>query len=217
VATSAAGLLTAETTPAVARRAWPQWLALGLAMLAVAVVAVLRADIGAQLLLGALGVFLVVRGAVLVRGSRALGAELAGRARGLGAVSVVAGLAASAVAVASAALAGQVLLVAVPVVLLAAGVGLIARGGLARRGGQVLLVWSALVGGLLVATGLGQGWDRAASVATVVAALAVAVLAVPLLVGAARLRAVGAQPDPEPTRSLGCAGCACAGGGCGVG
>jgi hypothetical protein len=201
----------------VARRAWPQWLALGLAMLAVAVVSVVRADIGAQLLLGAIGVFLVVRGAVLVSSARALGAELAGRARGLGAVSVVAGLAASAVAVVSAAPAGQVLLVAVPVVLLGAGVGLIARGGLARRGGQVLLVWSALVGGLLVATGLGQGWDRAASVATVVAALAVAVLAVPLLVGAGRLRAVGAQPDPEPARPLGCAGCACAGGGCGVG
>jgi hypothetical protein len=158
-----------------------------------------------------------VRVAVLASSDRHLGSEKPGSPRGHGAVSAVAGLAASAVAVASAALPGQVLLVAVPVVLLGAGVGLIARGGLARRGGQVLLVWSALVGGLLVATGLGQGWDRAASVATVVAALAVAVLAVPLLVGAARLRAVGAQPDPEPTRPLGCAGCACAGGGCGVG
>ena len=98
--------------------------------------------------------------------------------------------------------------------LLVAGVALLARGGLARRGGQALLVWSVLVGGLLVVAGVGQGWDRAASVATVVAALAVAVLAVPLLVGAANLRAVGARPDPEPGRPLGCAGCACAGGGC---
>jgi hypothetical protein len=213
VATSAAGLLTAETTPAVARRTWPHWLALGLAMLAVAVVTVVQGD--PRLLLGAIGVFLAVRGAVLLIGARALPAELGGRARGLGAVSVVAGLAGAVVAVISATLAGQVLLVAVPVLLLGAGLGLLARGGLARRGGQALLVWSALVGGLLVATGLGQSWDRAASVATVVAALAVAVLAVPLLVGAAQLRAVGARPDPEPTRPLGCAGCACSGGGCG--
>ena len=98
--------------------------------------------------------------------------------------------------------------------LLVTGLALLARGGLARRGGQALLVWSVLVGGLLVVTGIGQSWDRAASVATVVAALAVAVLAVPLLIGAANLRAVGARPDPEPGRPLGCAGCACAGGGC---
>jgi hypothetical protein len=216
VATVATGILTAETTPAVARRTWPLWLALGLAMLAVAVVAVVRDD-GARLLLGAIGLFLAVRGVVLVRTAGALDAALADRARGLGAVSVVAGLAGFGAAIVSGTLAGQVLLVAVPLVLLAAGAGLLTRGGVARRGGQVLLVWSLLVGGLLVATGLGQSWERAASVATVVAALAVAVLAVPLLVGAGRLRAVGAQPDPEPSRPLGCAGCACAGGGCGVG
>jgi len=200
---AATGILTADATPAVARRAWPQWLALGLAMLVVAVVSVVLPDAGARLLLGAIGAFLAVRGAVLLTS-----------ARGLGAVSVVAGLAGLAVAVTSAAAAGWVLLIAVPVLLLGAGVGLLARSGLARRGGQALLVWSVLVGGLLVASGLGQGWDRAASVATVVGALAVAVLAVPLLVGAASLRAVGARPDPEEGRPLGCAGCACAGGGC---
>ena len=201
---SATGILTAEPTPAVARRTWPQWLGLGLAMLAVAVVSVVLPDAGARLLLGALGAFLAVRGLVLLP-----------VARGLGVVSVVAGAAGLAVAVTSAAAAGRVLLVAVPVLLLGVGLGLLGRSGLARRGGQALLVWSLLVGGLLVASGIGQGWDRAASVATVVAALAMAVLAVPVLIGAATLRTVGARPDPEPTRPLGCAGCACAGGGCG--
>jgi hypothetical protein len=109
-----------------------------------------------------------------------------------------------------------VLLVVVPLLLLVAAAGLLARGGLARRGGQALLVWSVLVAGLLVLTGVGPGWDRAADVATVVTALAVAVLAVPLLIGAVNLRTVGARSDPEEEgRPLGCAGCACAGGGCG--
>src|SRR4051794_6238526 len=174
-------------------------------MLVVAVVSVVLPDAGARLLLGAFGAFLAVRGTVL----------LAGGARSLGTVSVVTGLAGLGVAVFSESAAGWVLLVGVPLLLLGAGVGLLGRTGIARRGGQVLLVWAALVSGLLVATGLGQRWDRAASVATVVAALAVAVLAVPLLVGAANLRAVGARPDPEPTRPLGCSGCACSGGGCG--
>jgi len=200
----ATGILTADATPAVARRTWPQWLALGLAMLVVAVVSVVLPDAGARLLLGAIGAFLAVRGAVLLRS-----------ARGLGGTAIVAGAVGVAVSIASAAAAGWVLLVAVPVLLLAAGAGLLARGGLARRGGQALLLWSVLVSGLLVASGLAQGWDRAASVATVVGALAVAVLAVPLLIGAANLRAVGARPDPEEGRPLGCAGCACAGGGCG--
>jgi hypothetical protein len=216
VAALATGILTADASPAIARRTWPHWLGLGLAMLAVAVVALVWDAAGARLLLGAIGAFLAVRGAVLLGSARAIPDGLAGRVRGLGAASVVAGLAGLAIAVASAALAATVLLVAVPVVLLVAGVGLAARGGPARRGGQVLLVWSVLVGALLVVTGLGQGWDRAAGVATVVTSLAVAVLAVPLLIAAANLRAVGARPDPEPTRPLGCAGCACAGGGCGV-
>lgn len=185
-------------------------------MLVGAVFSVVVPD-GARLLLGGLGALLAARGAVLLTGARALTADLAGRARGLGAGAVVAGLAGLGVAAASADAARWALLVAVPVLLLVAGAGLLGRGAVARRGGQVLLVWGVLVGGLLLVTGLGPGWNRAASVATVVAAIAVAVLAVSLLVGAANLRAVGARPDPEPTRPLGCAGCACAGGGCGVG
>lgn len=214
---AATGILTAAATPAAARRTWPRWLVLGLAMLAVAVVSVVLPGAGARLLLGAVGAFLAVRGAVLLASARSLTADLAGRARGLGAVSVVAGPAGLLVALTSATAAGWVLMIGVPLLLLGAGVGLLARAGLARRGGQALLVWSVLVAGLLVAAALGRGWDRAASVATVVAAVAVAVLAVPLLVGAANLRAVGARPDPEPARPLRCAGCACAGGGCSLG
>ena len=212
--TSATGILTTDATPAVARRTWPQWLALGVAMLVVAVASLLWDAAGARLLLGALGAFLAVRGGVLLTRAGEL-SDLAGRARGLGVVSAVAGLAGLGVAVASAGLAGGVLLVVVPLALLATAAGLLARGGLLRRAGQATLVWAVLVAGLLVATGVAQGWERAAGVAGVVAAVAVAVLAVPLLVGAANLRAVGAQPDPDEGRPLGCAGCACSGGGCG--
>jgi hypothetical protein len=92
---------------------------------------------------------------------------------------------------------------------------LLVRGGSARRGGQALLVWSVLVAGLLVVTGVVQGWGRATDVAMVVTALAVAVLGVPLLIGAAQLRAVAAQPARAPAPAA-CAGCACGAGGCGA-
>ena len=173
------GILTAGTqaitTPEVARRAWPQWLALGVAMIAVAVTAVLWDDAGASLLLGALGLFLAVRGALLVRGARSGGmdAGMASRARSLGGAALIAGAAGLVVAAVSTVLAARVLLVAVPVLLVGAAASLLARGGGARRGGQALLVWSVLVTGLLVTTGLAQDWARAAGLATVVAALGV--------------------------------------------
>lgn len=219
MANGGTGILTSSTesmAPEVARRSWPRWAALGVLMPAVAVTAVLWESAGARLLLGALGLFLVVRGALLLRGARSAtaDAELAGRARGLGAAALGWGAAALVVALVSQTLAATVLLVAVPLLLLAAGAALASRGGTGRRGGQALLVWAVLVTGLLVATGLGQSWARAADVATVVGALAVAVLAVPVLVGAAGLRAAAARPV-APVRA-GCAGCACGAGGCGA-
>jgi hypothetical protein len=219
VANGGTGILTNSTeamAPEVAKRTWPRWLALGVLMIVVAVTAVLWDDAGARLLLGALGLFLVVRGALLLRGAGAADADLAGRARGLGAAAVGWGAAALVVALVSQAVSATVLLIAVPVLLLAAGAALAGRGGVARRGGQALLVWAVLTTGLLVATGLGQSWARAAEVATVVAALAVAVLAVPVLVGAAGLRAVAARPAPARTVPAACAGCACGAGGCGA-
>ena len=221
MATGGTSILTADisggATPEEARRAWPQWLALGVGMIAVAVVSVFWHAGGARLLLGAAGAFLVVRGAVLLRGARsgALDRPMAARARTLGTGALVVGAAALVAAVASGVLAARVLMVAVPVLLLGAAVGLLGRGGTARRGGQALLVWTVLVTGLLVATGVAQGWARAADVATVVGALAVAVLGVPLIVAAVGLRRVAAEPTPAPVRA-GCAGCACGAGGCGA-
>jgi hypothetical protein len=215
------GILTAGTpgvaTPEEARRAWPQWLALGVALIAAAVTSMLWDAAGARLLLGVLGLILAVRGAVLLRGARAgaVGPALASRARNLGTGALVVGAAALVVALSSGVLAARVLLVAVPVVLLAAGIGLLGRGGVHRRGGQALLVWTVLVTGLLVATGVAQGWARAADVATVVAALAVAVLGVPLILASAGLRRIAAQPAPA-ARPAACAGCACGAGGCGA-
>jgi uncharacterized membrane protein HdeD (DUF308 family) len=216
VANGGNGILTAEATPETARRTWPQWLALGIAMIAVAVVAVVWDAAGARLLLGALGLFLVVRGAVLLRAARtrALERKLAPRARNLGTAALAGGALALVVAVASPGLAALVLLVGVPILLLVAAAALLARSGrTARRGGQALLVWSVLVSGLLAVTGFAQGWDRAADVATVVSALALAVLGVPLLVAAAHLRTIAARP--APAAPAGCGGCACGAGGCG--
>ena len=211
---TAGTVLTAQPTREVARRAWPLWLALGVAMIAVAGVSIVWSDGGARLLLGALGLFLAVRGGALLRSAPRLTGELAGRARALGSVAAVAGLLALVVALVPGGAAAGVLLVGVPVVLLAGALALLSRSGTARRGGQVLLVWGVLVTGLLVVTGFARDWERAAGAATVVAALVLAVLAAPVLVSAMNLRAVAAQPPPAP-RGGGCGGCACGAGGCG--
>ncbi|WP_324273675.1 hypothetical protein [Blastococcus brunescens] len=69
---SATGILTSSTEsmdPQVARRTWPRWIGLGVLMVVVAVTAVLWDDAGARLVLGTAGLFLVVRGALLLRGA----------------------------------------------------------------------------------------------------------------------------------------------------
>lgn len=220
---SATGILSSGTgsmAPDVARRTWPRWVGLALLMLAVAVTAVLWDDAGSRLILGASGLFLTARGALLLRGagSGAMSPAVAGRARGLGTTAVLGGVLALGAAAVSESVAATVLLFAVPLLLLAGGAALLSRGGVSRRGGQAVLVWAALATALLVATGFAQGWGRAADVATVVAALGVAVLAVPVLVGASVLRTVAARPAPAPARTVpaACAGCACGAGGCGA-
>ncbi len=212
--TAAQTVRTAQPTPEVARRAWPQWLALGVAMIAVAVASAVWSDGGSRLLLGALGVFLAVRGVVLLRTAPALEGELAGRARTLGGLAVGAGAVGLVVALVSGVLAGRVLLVGVPLLVLAGALALISRPGAARRGGAAVLVAGLLVAGLLVATGVTEDWARAAEIATVLAALMVGLLAVPVLVSAVNLRTVAAQPAPAPVGG-GCGGCACGAGGCG--
>lgn len=218
MANATTSILTAEPTPAVARRSWPRWLALGLAAIAVALVALLWDAAGARLLLGSIGLFLAVRGALLVTSSGRVAAELAGRARALGAVALAGGAGAIAVAVAVGDLAGWVLLAGLPSLLLGAGLAVVARGGEARRGGRALLLWAVAATAVLAAVGLAVSWDRAVGVATALSALGVAVLGVAALVGAANLRALGALPDPEPepARPVGCGGCACGAGGCGA-
>jgi hypothetical protein len=124
------------------------------------------------------------------------------------------GVLALALAFGPAGVAGWVMLVAVPAGLLVAALTLLGRGGAVRRSGQAVLVWWALVTGLLVVTGLLAGWERAADGATVVGALGLGLLGVVLLVGSSSLRAIAAQP--VPARPAACAGCACGAGGCGI-
>jgi hypothetical protein len=200
--TAEPGLLAASADPDVARRAWPRWLVLGLGMLAVAAVGLFWPAQGARVLLGATGLFLLGRGVVVLR-DRSV--------RGLGIVAVVAGLAAAVVAALSVTGSAAVLLVAVPVLLLGGAAALARR---SRRGGLALLVWALLLTALLVGSGLARGWDSAAGVATVVAGLVMAGLAVPVLIGAVQLRAVA--NGPAPPIPAGCAGCACGAGGCGA-
>ncbi|MGY1773046.1 hypothetical protein [Blastococcus sp. SYSU D00813] len=205
-------MTAAQADPEVARRAWPRWLALGAALVLVAVVAAVWTASGARLLLAALGLFGAVRGAVLVAGAGRSGLDR--RVRGLGVGTALAGVAALAVAAVPGALAGWVLLVGAPLGLLAASVLLLSRGGVARRGGLVALVWSVLVTALLVGAGLATDWERARNGATLVAALGTAVLGLVLVTGSAGLRAAAARPTPP--KAAGCAGCACSGGGCGI-
>ncbi len=195
-----------RTSPEQARRAWPRWLAGGVALLVVAAVAVSWADGGARLLLGVAGALLAWRGGQL--------AAEGGRRRARGSAVAAAGVLALGLASVPAGLASWAVLVAVPAGLLVGALTLLGRGGAVRRSGQAALVWWALVTGLLVVTGLATGWERAAGGATVVGALGLGVLGVVLLVGSSSLRAIAAQP--APVRPAACAGCACGAGGCGI-
>jgi hypothetical protein len=206
VANGAAVLTAERTTPEEARRSWPRWLAGGVALLVVAVVAVFWDAAGARLLLGVVGALAAVRGGVLLA---------RGRSRGAAAVAVAAGPAGLAVALFWAPASGWVLLVGVPAGLLAGALVLLGRGGAARRSGLAALVWWALVTGLLLVAGAVTGWSRAADGATVVAALGVGLVGVFVLVGAANLRMLAQRP-PAPARPAACAGCACGAGGCGA-
>jgi hypothetical protein len=205
VASGAAVTAVERTSPEQARRAWPRWLAGGVALLVVAAVAAFWADGGARLLLGVTGALLAWRGGQLA-------AERGRRAHGWAVAAV--GVLAIAVASVSAGLASWVLLVAVPAGLLVGALTLVGRGGAVRRSGQAALVWWALVTGLLVVTGRVVGWERAADGATVVGAFGLGLLGVVLLVGASSLRTIAAQP--APARPAACAGCACGAGGCGI-
>src|SRR4051812_6584369 len=121
--------------------------------------------------------------------------EHAAAARPLGAVAVGLGAAAVVVSVLSASLSGRVLVVAVPVLLFLTAGALVPQGGAVRRGGQVLFGWSAVVTALVVGAGVTGGWDRAAEVATVMAAIALGGLGIAAIGSALVLRAVAARPS----------------------
>ena len=204
MANGATGILTAGTqgitTPEEARRAWPQWLALGVGMIAVALVSVFWDAAGARLLLGALGLFLVVRGAVLLRGARsgAVGdrpgrprprprhrraGRRCRRARRRRLLRGPGGPGAAG---------RRPVVLLVPASLSSAAAGPPGAAGRRCSSGPS---WSPACSS---PPGVAQGWARAADVATVVAALAVAVLGVPLIVGVDGLRRVAAEPAPAP-------------------
>ncbi len=187
---------------------WPLRLALGLALIAGAVVVMFWPAGGGRVLLALLGLLIAGRGVALLGATAGYGPT-----RPFGIAAVVAGVLGLLVAALSATATGWVLLVGVPALLLGVALALLGRGGLARRGGQGLLAWTALVVALLVAAGFARGWQGAAGVATVVGALGVAVLGVPVLMGAATLRTVAATAPPP---AAGCGGCACGAGGCGA-
>ncbi len=196
-----------QTSPEQARRAWPRWLTGGVALVVLAVVAVSWADGGARLVLGAAGALATGRGMQVATGS-------AGRRRTVGWAVSVAGVLAVSLALGPGGVAGWVLLVAVPVLLLVGALTLLGRGGAVRRGGQAALVWWALVTGLLAVTGVLAGWERAAGGATGLAALGLGLLGVVLVVGSTSLRTIATRP--APARPAACAGCACSAGGCGI-
>jgi hypothetical protein len=209
------GILTA-TTPQQARHTWPRRLLIGFALVAAAVLAVVLRDQGSRIVLGAAGLAAAGRGLLIVRAVWVHAVEP--DARRLGVPLAAAGVAAVVVAAVSAAVTGGVLVVVVPLLLLAASGALLGQGGPARRGGQVLLVWSVLLVALLVAAGVALGWEGAAAVATGMGALSLAGLGAALLVGAVNLRSVAAQAPANaayPAPAGGCGGCACGAGGCG--
>jgi len=210
-----AGILSA-TTPQQARYTWPRRLLVGVALIVAAVLAVVLPDVGSRLVLGAAGLAAAGRGALIMRAAWTGAVEP--DARRLGLPLAVVGVAAVAVAAVSAGVSGGVLVVAVPLLLLAASGALLGQGATARRGGQVLLVWSVVVVALLVAAGVVRGWTAASAVATGVGALALAGLGMALLVGAVTLRSVAARAPANPAYPApagGCGGCACGAGGCG--
>lgn len=209
------GILTA-TSPQQAGYTWPRRLLIGFALVVAAVLAVVLPEVGSRIVLGAAGLAAAGRGALIVRAAWTGAVEP--DARVLGLPLGVLGVAAVAVAAVSAAVSGGVLVVAVPLLLLAASGALLGQDGAARRGGQVLLVWSVLLVALLVVAGVLRGWTAASAVATGVGALALAGLGVALLVGAVTLRSVAAQTPANaayPAPAGGCGGCGCGAGGCG--
>jgi uncharacterized membrane protein HdeD (DUF308 family) len=199
-----AGTPTTPTTPQQARSTWPRMAALGAALLVLGVLALTWPGVGPRVLVAALGLFAVVRGAAVLRSARS--GQVERTAAGVGAVALWLGLVAVALALLSATATGWVLVAGV--VLLGP---VLAAAFPARRavlGGAAVLV--VLAG---VALGVSAGVDALLTTARTVAALLVAVLGLANLAGAVGMARIARRPEPAP--AAGCGGCACGAGGCG--
>ena len=199
-----AGTPNTPPTPQQARATWPRMATLGAALLVLGVLALTWSGVGPRVLLGALGLFAVVRGAGMLRGARAGRVDRAGAASGAGALWL--GLVAVVLALLSGAATGWALVVAVVLLLPVLGAALPARRAALLAGAAVVLVASVALGvlgstGALLATG------------RTVIALLVAALGLANLAGAAGMARVARRPAPAP--AAGCGGCACGAGGCG--
>ena len=199
-----AGTPIAPPTPEQARSTWPRLAALGAALLVLGGTALIWADGGPRLLLAALGVFGVARGAAVLRRARSSRVDRTAAVSAAGAVWF--GLLAVAVALLSAVATGWVLLAGV-VVLLPVLAAASPTGRRVLAGAGVVVVLGA------VALGVAAGTDTLLSTGRTVAAVLVAALGLANLGGAVGMARIARRPAPAP--AAGCGGCACGAGGCG--
>jgi hypothetical protein len=199
-----AGPPTTPLTPQQARSAWPRMAALGAALLVLGVLALTWSGTGPRVLLAALGLVGVVRGAAMLRGIRTGQVQRAGAVFGAGALWL--GLVAAGLALLSGTATGWLLVAAIVLLLpvLAAAVP-------ARR--AALLAGGAVVAVAVLGVGVLGGVDALLATGRTATALLVGVLGLANLAGAAGMARIARRPAPAP--AAGCAGCACGAGGCG--
>lgn len=194
----------APPTPQQARSTWPRMAALGVALLALAVLALTWSDVGPRVLLGAIGLFGVVRGLVLLRGARTGAVDRTAVLIAAGGIWL--GALALGMALLSTTATGWLFVAAGVIALPAVAVAATDRRPLAL-GGAVLVVVAA------VAVALIGGVDALLTTARVLAAGVVGALGLANLAGAVGMARIARRPAPAP--AAGCGGCACGAGGCG--
>jgi len=199
-----AGTPTASPTPQEARSTWPRLAGLGVVLLALGILALTWSGGGPRLLLAALGLLAVARGAAMLRGARSGRVERSAAVSGAGAVWL--GLVAVALALVSAPATGWALVAGV-VLLLPVLAGTLPS----RR--PVLLAAAAVVALAALLVGLTGGVDALLTTGRNVAAVLVGVLGLVNLAGAAGMARIARRP--APAAPAGCGGCACGAGGCG--
>jgi hypothetical protein len=199
-----AGTPTAPT-PQQARSTWPRMAALGAALLVLGVLALAWSGAGAQVLLAAVALFVVVRGVGVLRGARTGDVDRATAVSGAAAVWF--GLVAVVLALVSATATGWVLVAAIVLLFPVLAAALPDRRAPLLVGAAVVLVAAVLVGAL-------GGVEALLATGRTVAAVLVGLLGLANLAGAAGMARIARRPAPAP--AAGCGGCACGAGGCGA-